>query len=144
MRSWRRMPSRPAGNEDRRNHRNFFIRLFVYIWNYVYNPVRVKFSDYANEKIPAVFRFGVAYHFSDKLLTTAEVEKNTNYQPVILRGGIEYRYKKQFFFRIGFGTSRDIFSFGFGWHKKHIQFDIGTTMHQSIGFSPQTSLVFAF
>ncbi len=111
---------------------------------YVYNPVRVKFSDYANEKIPAVFRFGVAYHFSDKLLTTAEVEKNTDYQPVILRGGIEYRYKKQFFFRVGFGTSRDVFSFGFGWHKKHMQFDIGTTMHQSLGFSPQTSLVFVF
>jgi len=111
---------------------------------YVYNPVRVKFSDYAREKIPAVFRFGFAYHFSDKLLTTAEVEKNTDYQSLILRGGIEYRYKKQFFFRVGFGTSRDIFSFGFGWHKKHMQFDIGTTMHQTLGFSPQTSLVFAF
>lgn len=111
---------------------------------YVYNPVRVKLSDYANEKIPAVFRFGVAYHFSGKLLTTAEVEKNTYYQPVILRGGIEYRYKKQFFFRVGFGTSHDIFSFGFGWHKKHMQFDIGTTMHQTLGFSPQTSLVFTF
>ncbi len=111
---------------------------------YVYNPVRVKLSDYANEKIPAVFRFGVAYHFSGKLLTTAEVEKNTYYQPVILRGGIEYRYKKQFIFRVGFGTSQDIFSFGFGWYKKHMQFDIGTTMHQVLGFSPQTSLVFTF
>jgi len=111
---------------------------------YVYNPVRVKLSDYANEKIPAVIRFGVAYHFSGKLLTTAEVEKNTGFQPVILRGGIEYRYKKQFFFRAGFGTSRDVFSFGFGWHKKHLQFDIGTTMHQSLGFSPQSSLVFTF
>ncbi len=111
---------------------------------YVYNPVRVKFSDYANEKIPAVFRFGVAYHFSNKLLTTAEVEKNSAFQDVILRGGIEYNVKKQFFFRVGFGTSRDIFSFGFGWYKKHMQFDIGTTMHQSLGFSPQTSLVFIF
>ena len=111
---------------------------------YVFNPVRVKLADYANEKIPAVYRFGIAYHFSSKLLTTAEVEKNTGFQPVILRGGIEYNVKKQFFFRVGFGTFRDIFSFGFGWHKKHMQFDIGTTMHQSLGFSPQTSLVFIF
>ncbi len=111
---------------------------------YVYNPVRVKFSDYANEKIPAVFRFGAAYHFSNKLLTTVEIEKNTDFQPVILRGGIEYNVKKQFFFRVGFGTAQDIFSFGFGWNKKHMQFDIGTTMHQSLGFSPQTSFVFDF
>ncbi len=111
---------------------------------YVYNPVRVKFSDYANEKIPAVFRFGLAYHFSNKLLTTAEIEKNTGFQPIILRGGIEYYVKKQFFFRVGFGTAQDIFSFGFGWYKRHMQFDIGTTMHQSLGFSPQTSLVFDF
>jgi len=111
---------------------------------YVYNPIRVKFSDYANEKIPAVFRFGLAYHFSNRLLTTAEVEKNTAFQPVLLRGGIEYSVKKQFFFRVGFGTSGDIFSFGFGWYKKHMHFDIGTTMHQSLGFSPQTSLVFVF
>ncbi len=111
---------------------------------YVYNPVRVKFFNYANEKIPAVYRFGAAYRFSDKLLTTAEVEKSTDYQPVILRGGIEYRYKKQFFLRIGFGTSQDVFSFGFGWYKKHMQFDIGTIMHQSLGFSPRTSLIFIF
>lgn len=111
---------------------------------YVYNPIRVKFSDYANEKIPVVFRFGLAYHFSNKLLTTAEIEKNTDFQPIILRGGIEYNVKKQFFFRVGFGTAQDIFSFGFGWYKKHMQFDIGTTMHQSLGFSPQTSFVFVF
>ncbi len=111
---------------------------------YVFNPVPLKLADYANEKIPAIFRFGLAYHFSGKFFATAEVEKNTAYQPVILRGGMEYAFKKQFFFRVGFGTSGDIFSFGFGWHKKHMQFDIGSTMHQSLGFSPQASLVFGF
>ena len=111
---------------------------------YVFNPVPVKLADYANEKIPAIFRFGLAYHFSDKLLATAEAEKNTTCQPVILRAGVEYTFKKQFFFRMGFGTSGDVLSFGFGWHKNHFQFDIGSTMHQSLGFSPQSSLVLSF
>ncbi len=111
---------------------------------YVFNPVPVKLADYADEKIPAIFRFGLAYHFSNKLLATAEVEKNTAYQPVILRGGIEYAFRKQFFFRLGFGTSGDVLSFGFGWHKKHLQFDLAATMHQSLGFSPQSSLIFSF
>ncbi len=117
-------------------------KLTLGLW--VFNPVRVKLSDYANEKIPAVFRFGLAYHFSPRLLATAEVEKNTAFQPVILRGGVEYVIKEQFSFRVGVGTSGDVFSFGFGWHKKHLQFDIGTAMHQSLGFSPQSSLVFSF
>ena len=111
---------------------------------YVFNPVPVKLADYANEKIPAIFRFGLAYHFSGKLLATVEAEKNTAYQPIVLRGGVEYAFKKQFFFRVGFGTSGDVLSFGFGWHKKHIRFDIGTSMHQSLGFSPQSSVVFTF
>lgn len=111
---------------------------------FVFNPVPVKLADYADEKIPAIFRFGLLYHFSDKLIATAEVEKNTGFQPVILRGALEYTLKKKFLIRVGAGTSGDVFSFGFGWHKKHLQFDIGTTMHQSLGFSPQTSLVFTF
>jgi len=111
---------------------------------YVYNPVPVKLAGYANEKIPIIFRFGLAYWFSENLLVTSEVEKNTDVQPVILRGGMEYRYKKQFFFRAGFGTSGDVFSFGFGWHLKKLQLDIASNLHQSLGFSPQTSLVFSF
>jgi len=111
---------------------------------YVFNPVPVKLADYANEKIPAIYRFGVAYHFSENLLATAEVEKNTENQPFIIRGGVEYLFRKQFAFRIGFGSTDDIFSFGFGWHWKKLQFDIGTTMHQSLGFSPQASFILSF
>ena len=111
---------------------------------YLFNPVRVKLNRQTEEKIPAVFRFGITYHFSGNLLATIEVEKNTNWQPVIVRGGMEYQTKKEFFFRIGLASSGDIFAFGFGWHRNKIQFDIGTTMHQSLGFSPQGSLNLSF
>ncbi len=111
---------------------------------YVYNPVPVKLSDYAREKIPSVFRFGLAYSFSPDLLVTVEAEKNTAFQPVVLRGGIEYRFRKQFFFRTGFATSGDIFAFGFGWYRKKFRFDLASAMHPSLGFSPQASVVVHF
>ena len=107
---------------------------------YLFNPVQVKLSPQRTEKTPAVFRFGIIYHFSSHLLATAEAEKNTNWQPIVIRSGFEYQTKQEFFFRIGLASSGDLFAFGLGWNRNKIQFDIGTTMHQSLGFSPQASL----
>jgi hypothetical protein len=111
---------------------------------FVFNPVPVKLADYAGEKIPAIFRMGLTYRFSRRLLVTAEVEKNTAFQAVVLRAGAEYVLKKQFFLRMGAGTSGDIFSLGFGWQTHKIHFDLAANMHSTLGFSPQASLVFSF
>ncbi|UBM61421.1 hypothetical protein LA303_08300 [Candidatus Sulfidibacterium hydrothermale] len=111
---------------------------------YLFNPVRVKLTRQSPEKTPALFRFGIAYRFSPNLLTTFEAEKNTNWQPIVIRGGIEYQTQKEFFFRAGIASSGDIFAFGFGWHLKKMQFDLSTTLHQSLGFSPEASLNLSF
>ena len=111
---------------------------------YIFNPVSVKPAEASAYEVPAIFRLGMAYFISKSLLVTAEAEKSTFWQPVVLRGGVEYRYKKQFFFRAGVATSGDIFAMGFGWRKNKLQIDLATTMHQSLGFSPQASLVFSF
>ena len=111
---------------------------------YVYNPVPVKLADYADEKIPAIFRVGLTWFFSKNLLFTVEAEKNTAYQPIVLRGGIEYVFKHQFYFRTGIGSSGDVFAFGFGWQLKKLTINLASTMHQNLGFSPQGALVFHF
>jgi hypothetical protein len=111
---------------------------------YVYNPIPVKLADYTNEKIPAVFRLGLAYAFSKNLLVTAEAEKNTAFRPVIVRAGMEYRFHQQFFFRLGLATSGDVFAIGLGWQTKKLRVDIASTMHATLGFSPQASLEFTF
>ena len=111
---------------------------------YVFNPVRVKLSDYADERIPAIYRFGMAWHFSDNFLATAEAEKNSFYPKIIIRGGLEYDLKQKFVFRTGFSSGDEIFSFGFGLHLKGVRFDIAAIMHQTLGFSPQASLSYSF
>lgn len=111
---------------------------------WVYNPIMVKLADYDNEKIPAIFRFGIAWYIMDGFVATVEAEKNTNFQAILIRGGLEYGIKDKFFFRAGFGTQREIFSMGFGFKIKVLRFDISAVMHESLGFSPQASLIFQF
>jgi hypothetical protein len=116
----------------------------VTIGAYVYNPVRVKLADYTNESIPAIFRLGIGWKISNDLFVTVEAEKNTAINPVIVRGGIEYGIREKFFIRAGFTTMQEIFSMGFGLNIKFLRFDISAVMHQSLGFSPQSNLVFQF
>ncbi len=111
---------------------------------WVYNPIMVKLADYDDEKMPAIFRFGIAWHIMDGFVATVEAEKNTNFQSILIRGGLEYGIKDKFFFRGGFGTQKEIFSMGFGFKIKAIRFDISAVMHESLGFSPQASLIFRF
>lgn len=111
---------------------------------WVFNPIQVSLSEFDDESIPAIFKIGVAWEISKGLLATVEAEKNTNLSPVFLRGGLEYILKEKFFFRGGFSTSEEIFSMGFGFKMKILRFDISAVMHNTLGFSPQGSLIFEF
>ncbi len=111
---------------------------------YLYNPIRVNLSDYADERIPAILRFGITWHFSNTFLATAEAEKNSFYPKIIIRGGLEYSLKEKFYMRTGFSSGEEVFAIGFGLKLKGFRFDIAATMHQTLGFTPQASLTYAF
>ncbi|MCB2207647.1 MAG: hypothetical protein KQH67_05075 [Bacteroidetes bacterium] len=111
---------------------------------WVYNPIQVKIADYDDEKIPAIFRLGIAWKISSNFIATVEAEKNTSIQPILIRGGLEYGINDKFFFRGGFSTQKEILSMGFGFKVKVLRFDISAVMHESLGFSPQASLIFQF
>lgn len=111
---------------------------------YVFNPVPKKESAYAPIVFPMVFRLGIAYHFSKNLLITFETEKNSNFHYWLFRGGMEYVFREQFFFRAGLGTQQEIFSIGFGYKLKGLSFDLAATLHEALGVSPQVSLIYSF
>ncbi|MFK5856451.1 MAG: hypothetical protein QM503_10000 [Bacteroidota bacterium] len=111
---------------------------------WVFNPIMVKLAEFDDEKLPAIYKLGFAWHISDIFLATVEAEKSTAINPIIFRGGIEYELNKRFFFRTGFSTNKEIFSFGMGIVIKYLRFNISTIMHESLGFSPQASLIFEF
>jgi len=111
---------------------------------WVYNPIQVKLANYNNEKIPAIFRLGLTWQIIKGFLVSVEAEKNTGITPILLRGGLEYGIHDKFFFRGGFSTYQEIFSMGFGMKFKFLRLDISAVMHQSLGFSPQASIIVMF
>jgi len=77
-------------------------------------------------------------------LVTAEAEKNSFINQIVIRSGVEYEINHRFTFRLGCGTYQEIFSMGLGIHIGHLQLDLASRMHASLGFSPQASMQYNF
>jgi hypothetical protein len=116
--------------------------LTIGVWTF--NPIQVVIAEYNNERLPAIFRIGLQWKVTEDLLLCLDTEKNTLISPVILRGGLEYGIKERFYLRCGFSSMEEIFSLGFGMKIKLLKLDLSASMHETLGFSPQASLVFQF
>jgi len=108
---------------------------------HVYSPIRVKINqDYS---IPSVYRLGLAYKPSSKVLVTAEVEKDLDYK-ASFRGGVEYAAAEGFFLRLGAGSNPTLISFGLGYQKNTLMIDVGSAYHLDLGFMPALSAGYSF
>ncbi len=111
---------------------------------HVFNPNGSKISEYNNERLPTIVRFGLGYHFKQKVTLVAETEKQTHIK-AYYKFGMEYAACKTFFFRAGISNNPlYAYSFGFGMVMKKIIFDIASSYHQVLGFTPFSNLTFTF
>ena len=111
---------------------------------YIFNPINFSFKQTLNhEKIPIVFRFGLAYQFTKDFLGQCEIEKNTEREGVSLRGGLEYEAFKRFYIRAGVQTNPSILSFGLGYSISFARIDVAGQLHNELGASVQVGLVFS-
>ncbi|PKP53311.1 MAG: hypothetical protein CVT92_04690 [Bacteroidetes bacterium HGW-Bacteroidetes-1] len=110
---------------------------------YVFNPIKVRFSDVTDEKISVVMRFGFSYLFTEKLIGIAEIEKQFDFNPD-LRLGIEYKMNETFYARTGVALNPGLFTFGAGMQFSNLRFDLAASMHQVLGSSMQASLIYQF
>ena len=108
---------------------------------YVYNPIG---STIGNERINTSYGTAVGWFISKTLFTTLEIEKNSIVSTIIIRGGIQYSIKERYFFRAGFSTNNEYFSFGAGMVIGKLNLNISSIMHNSLGFSTQAGLSFNF
>ncbi len=115
----------------------------VILGAFVFNPVRARLSDYTDERIPVVLRFGLTYLISDQLIAVGEVEKNTG-RDADLRFGLEYAFNHMFYARTGLAVNPGLFTFGAGIDFGNLRFDIAASMHQILGVSAQSSLIYHF
>ncbi|HOI31648.1 MAG TPA: hypothetical protein PLC47_02690 [Bacteroidales bacterium] len=110
---------------------------------YLFNPGKVRLSEYTDERLPVILRFGLAYQFSDQLVGTAEIEKDFDREASI-RAGLEYYVLKKFFVRAGINTQPGIFTFGTGFDLGPVRIDLAGNLHHVLGTSIQSSLIIQF
>ncbi|MDG2080269.1 MAG: hypothetical protein P8J47_00620 [Bacteroidales bacterium] len=114
----------------------------IKIGAWVYNPINMFLSKQNKERLITIIRLGMSWQLSNDLLSVLEIEKNTHFNHIIIKTGIEYNIREHYFFRMGFSTHKEIFSFGIGITFAKFSFSMSSVMHESMGFYPQTSLVF--
>lgn len=110
---------------------------------HVYNLSRAKLAEYADEKIPTIFRLGASYRFSEKLFWSIEEEKDID-QKAVFKSGLEYHVAEVLYLRGGISTNPTLISFGFGLKMGNLMLDMASTYHQVLGFSPAVSLTYQF
>lgn len=111
---------------------------------YVFNPAHFKLNTFNDDPIPVVMRLGLAYRFTKTFIGECEIEKNTDYEGVSFRGGLEYEAVKNFYIRAGAQSNPGIFTFGVGYRISVVQVDVSAQMHQMLGQSLQIGLIFNF
>lgn len=110
---------------------------------HIFNPTRTRISQHSPQRIPTIFRLGMAYHFSDRVLATIETEKDLERDPVF-KAGIEYGITEKIFVRGGIGTEPTTNAFGIGIYLGSLKMDIAASFHNVLGYSPQASLRYEF
>jgi uncharacterized protein YneR len=110
---------------------------------HIFNPTRAKLANYNDERIPTIMKLGASYTFSDKILMCVETEKDVALKS-IFKIGLEYHPIKQIYIRGGLSNSNVVGSFGFGFEFDNIKFDIASSYHLILGYTPQLSLIYSF
>lgn len=114
----------------------------LYIGAHVFNISKAKIDSYANEKIPTIFKLGLGYEFSEKVLVCIETEKALDYKP-IFKGGIEYQLLVNLYLRTGIITNPVQNTFGIGYKMKKFNADIAFASHPVLGLSSQITLTYS-
>lgn len=109
----------------------------------VFNPVKAQYKCSPPEEIPSLYRIGISYKPLAELQLMFEAERSS-YNKNIFHYGIEYAFSDQIYLRAGYSTNPSGISFGCGYSFSSFTIDIAAKWHQTLGFSPQSSLTYRF
>lgn len=113
------------------------------IASHLYNPFRVSITNYNNEKVPTIFKFGAQYHFSKQVFLIGEAEK-TSAQKINVKAGIEYKPSSLIYLRVGGASYPTQAAFGVGVNYNGLKIDVSSMYHSVLGLSPQIGLSYGF
>lgn len=109
---------------------------------HVYNPIPLTWVD--DVRLPSVFTAALSYTPSQRLLLTAELEKELDFAPRF-RAGLEYNFSERFFLRAGVATQFEQVSLGIGLALENgLRIDVAARYHPVLGMSPSAGVVYGF
>lgn len=109
---------------------------------HVYSPMQLELAN--GENLPTIFKIGLAYLPSEKLVCTGELEKDIAF-PARVKFGIDYQVVEQVHIRTGIATNPTTLAFGAGYRlQKGLAVDIATSYHQTLGFTPTAGFLYQF
>lgn len=110
---------------------------------HINNPVGGKFGNDKQEKLPAVYSFGIGYDAAEKFLVSTSIEKEED-QPVSIHTGFQYKLIPQLLVRAGMASANSTAWLGLGLTIRSLRLDITTSYHPQLGISPGMLLLFSF
>ncbi len=113
----------------------------IHLGVYIFNPTASKTKTLTKSKIPIIMRFGISYDICDEVVTSAEIENETDVG-LRLKAGVEYRAFGDFFIRAGFVSNPGRLCFGAGYSVGRFTVDISSQIHQKLGPTLQCGLIF--
>lgn len=112
---------------------------------HLFNPWRSKLATYQDERIPTIFRVGMAYDFSKQTTISFETQKDFD-RPVLIKTGIKFEPVKNFVLLAGVGFSQKNFfpAFGLTYNYKNIGISIAFENETSLGMKTGVSISYRF
>jgi len=116
----------------------------LYIGAHVFNPSGSGFNTpEGRDDLPVVFRFGMGYHFFNRMWLTMESEKESGIKTE-MKIGLEVEAANHLFLRGGLSTDPGMNTFGLGYRLLGFRGDLAFNFHPVLGFTPHFTLTFTF
>jgi hypothetical protein len=93
------------------------------------------------ERLPTTLTISVAFTPTDKLLVTAELEKDLEYTP-LWKAGLEYEFYKKFWFRTGFNLEPNAAFIGLGFKPEKFRIDYAFMQNTEQGARHQATVAY--
>ena len=110
---------------------------------YVFNPTSIAANNDYSQYVPAIMKLGTEYQITPDFAAYMEIEKNMLAKECV-KTGVEYRFFKHFYARVGFASNPMIYSFGIGVEHNEWFFDFSSQVHTALGISPSISMHHSF
>lgn len=102
---------------------------------HVYNPFSSKLGKNSGEQLAAIYKVGIGYEPSNRVLVSAEIVKQED-EPVNVNAGLQYNLHEKAFIRGGISTLTNNSYLGVGFQLGVVRLDVNTAYHPQLGFTP--------